>query len=163
MKQLLKEYRVEIAIVLLAMIGGVLMMGDFGIKGSVRSGLFGTVSGAQNIIKLGLERLVNYILNFSVLDFIGWTIILGTIFFVAARIRYRYRSKSEFMATVCPRCSSPIKRVHRSSFDRLLGSTIMPGARRYRCINGRCGWSGMRRQHFRPEVSSSEGEAQHSG
>ena len=159
MKRLLKEYRVEIIVVFIAMIFVVLLVGDFGVKGAVKSGFYGSLTGAQNIVQSTLEKLVNYLLNLSALDFIGWGIIFGTIFFVAARIRYRYLSKTEYVANVCPRCSGPIKRAHRSSFDRFLGSTIMPDARRYMCINRRCGWSGLRRQHFRPEVSSTEGEA----
>ena len=159
MKMLLKEYRVEIIVIILAIISLVLLVGDFGVKGAVRSGFYGSLSEAQNIFQSILERLINYLLNLSALDIIGWAIIFGTILFVSARIRYRYRSKSEFVATVCPRCSSPIKRVHRSSFDRFLGATIMPNARRYMCINRRCGWSGLRRQHFRSESNPSESEA----
>lgn len=159
MKRFLRENRVEMIVLVLAAVSIFVLVGDFGWKGAVRTGSSELISGAQNILVSALDQLVNYLIHLSTLDLIGWVIIIATVSFVYARIRYRYRSKSDLIASTCPSCNSSIKRIHRSSFDRFLGATIMPDARRYKCTNRSCGWQGLRRQHYRHEMSSSEGEA----
>lgn len=40
----------------------------------------------------------------------------------------------------CPRCGSPLMRVHRRSVDRVL--SVIWKVERYRCYNFQCQWEG---------------------
>jgi hypothetical protein len=47
----------------------------------------------------------------------------------------------------CPKCGkTSFHRVHRTFLDRLLGVNLP--ARRYRCDNSLCGWTGLRERQF---------------
>jgi hypothetical protein len=42
---------------------------------------------------------------------------------------------------LCPDCGSPLKQIHRRSFDRLI--TQFYPIHRYRCSNANCRWEGL--------------------
>jgi uncharacterized protein with PIN domain len=81
-------------------------------------------------------------------------ILVATIAFVIWRIRYRFFNSDQFKATVCPVCGNEIHRVHRTVIDRILSKTLLPHARRYRCINQECNWSGLRRRRHHEHVQA---------
>jgi predicted RNA-binding Zn-ribbon protein involved in translation (DUF1610 family) len=159
MKKIFREYLLEIIILFLVLVLVILRFVNFGIQGLIQRMFFGAAAQAENIYLRTVNRLISFSLNFSVTDFLGLVFIVGAIGFVFLRIRHHFRSNADYDATVCPRCGSSISRVHRSSFDRLLGKTILPNSRRYRCTNKSCGWDGLRHQRYRAEAPITEREA----
>lgn len=158
MKKFLKDYWVEIVIGISAIFGAILLFGNFGGQGGGRRGLLGSVREIQSLFSDAFNGLVNYLLNFSLFDLIGWILIIGAFLIVFRRIRWRYRHNPQRAATVCPRCGSAIKRRHRSAWDRFLGKTVMPDCRRYLCSNPNCRWTGLRHQRYMPEPQITEKE-----
>jgi predicted RNA-binding Zn-ribbon protein involved in translation (DUF1610 family) len=75
---------------------------------------------------------------------IGAVLVVGVSVFIVWRVRVRFFSSAHWRATACPRCGSPIHRVHRSLLDKVVSKVFLPHARRYRCEKAECGWSGLR-------------------
>jgi predicted RNA-binding Zn-ribbon protein involved in translation (DUF1610 family) len=125
----------------------------------MQRGLQGSLAHMQNIYLRTVEGLILFSMKFTVMDFLGVVFVIGAIGFIVFRIRHHFRNDSEYAATNCPRCGSSIMRVHRSPFDRLLGMTILPHSRRYRCKNKSCGWEGLRHQRYHSGPSTPDREA----
>jgi len=158
MKSFLKEFRLEITILILALVGSFFLFEPFGIRAIIRKTVRTSAATGLTITQSILDRLIAILFNISIIDIVGWILIIGAVAFVVARIRYRYRKNPENKATVCPNCGDRIYRVHRSQFDRLLGKTLLPNSHRYQCTNPDCGWSGLRRPNHRSERSVPEGD-----
>jgi len=75
---------------------------------------------------------------------LGTGLIGVTLIVIAWQMRMRFLRSSFWRVTDCPRCQSPLHRVHRRWYERVLGKTLLPHSRRYRCSNNACGWSGLR-------------------
>ncbi len=76
--------------------------------------------------------------------FLGLVLMCGGTAFIAWRGRVRFLNSPHWRATACPRCDSPIHRVHRSPLDKVVSKVFLPHARRYRCEKADCGWTGLR-------------------
>lgn len=145
MKRLWKQYRVELTFIGLVLVGLFFLIGPFGVKDFLR----GTVSSSSSVLKDFLLSLVDrflfFLLYLTIWDMVGLMLVIGSSVFLLYRINHRYMTNPETTSRVCPRCGGSIERIHRSWFDRLLGRTLLPKARRYRCIDRNCAWSGLRR------------------
>jgi len=75
---------------------------------------------------------------------IGLGLVIGAGTFIGWRGRVRFLSSPHWRATACPRCGSPIHRVHRNVVDKAVSKLFLPHARRYRCEKPECGWTGLR-------------------
>ena len=75
---------------------------------------------------------------------IGLGLVSGAVVFIGWRARVRFLSSPYWRATTCPRCGSPIHRVHRNMLDKVASKLFLPHARRYRCEQTACGWTGLR-------------------
>jgi hypothetical protein len=75
---------------------------------------------------------------------IGAALVVGAGAFIGWRARMRFLSSPYWRAAACPRCGSPIHRVHRSLLDKAASKMFLPHARRYRCEKPECGWTGLR-------------------
>jgi hypothetical protein len=78
---------------------------------------------------------------------IGAVLVMGAGVFIAWRARVRFLRSAHWRATTCPRCGSPIHRVHRTVLDKAASRVLLPHARRYRCEQAECGWTGLRHSH----------------
>lgn len=162
MKKILQDYWLEIMVLLVAFLGVVLLAGNAGTAGAVKTRMLNSFADLQQSITGSLNRLDGYVASFTAFDLVGWLLVALMLYFVVVRMRRRFRNNPENAATVCPRCASQIRRVHRSTWDRILANTILPNARRYACTNKRCGWSGLRHQRYRLEPKLQEGETSRS-
>jgi hypothetical protein len=158
MKLKFRKYRLEIIIMFLVLVVAILLIGNFRIQGVVQRIIYGAAALMQAIYLSIVVWLVAFSLDFSVKDFLGIVFIVSAVGFIFLRIRHHFQIDTEYDATACPRCGSTIKRVHRSSFDRLLGMTILPNSRRYGCTNRNCNWRGLRRRRSDPDVSIPDSE-----
>jgi hypothetical protein len=141
-KKIIREYRFELLAVLLAVLGVFLLLEQFQIRITVANAFRWLV----NLLETALASLSAYLSKFTLSDMIGWILILGTSVLILWRVRYRFLHSENWRATVCPRCEGELERVHRTAFDRLVEKLFLPRARRYRCSNAKCNWSGLRRQ-----------------
>ena len=157
MKKFLKEFRNEIIVIILLVIGTVLLGANIGVGWAVRTSVTGVTRQVGPAISRAFNNFINYIISLSIIDIVGWALVILAVAYIYGRIRYRFRHNPHWEATVCPRCESPIKRVHRNMIDRLLGKTFMPSCRRYRCTNPECRWTGLRQQRYHiPRVQIDE-------
>ena len=156
MRKFLKNYWVEIIILLAVLFALFMMVGNFDLVKSATRGLILAVNQVNRSFVPAINQLIDKILSFSLIDLLGVAIIIGACFLLYNRARHRYRTNPDNSATVCPHCGSQIKRIHRSGFDRLLSKTLKPNARRYSCVNPACGWDGLRVQRYRPEKFEQE-------
>jgi len=158
MRRFFKEFRSEILVIGLLVIGVALLVINQGLGGSITGSISDVAGNLKETAGWYLGLGLDYLYGFSTYDIIGWVMILLAGVFLYSRIRYRYRRNPNLSATVCPKCESPIKRTHRSWFDRLLSKSIKPHARRYQCTNPECGWSGLRHQRYRLEQRHTDDE-----
>ncbi len=145
MKRFWKEYQVEVTVLALVVLGVILLVGPFGIKDLLRGAASGSSSMIKDFFQSVLDRLFWFVIYLTVWDAVGVLLIVGPILYLFYRIRHRYLTSAEASSRICPQCGSSLERVHRSLFDRLLGKTLMPKSRRYRCTSQSCKWSGLRR------------------
>jgi DNA-directed RNA polymerase subunit RPC12/RpoP len=148
MKKFFKEFRNEIVVITLMVIGIVLLGADIGMRKTIRRSALGAFRQVGPAINEAFNSLVEYVLTLSIFDIIGWVVVIVAVVYIYGRIRYRFRHNPRWEATVCPRCGSRIQRKHRSTIDRLLSKTLMPSSRRYRCTNPECSWTGLRLQRY---------------
>jgi hypothetical protein len=79
-------------------------------------------------------------------DLAGSLLILAFLAIIGLRERARLAKSLRLSADACPSCGGKIYRIHRSGFDRWIGSVSGIPLRRYRCSDETCGWEGLRRR-----------------
>jgi hypothetical protein len=110
------------------------------------------------------QGISGFLGRFSYSDLVGMTLALICIIIIVLRLRYRILASPNWRKSTCPRCGGELHRVHRTSLDRLLARTVLPGARRYLCSDKACRWTGLkniepgsRPHHHRSEEVTSDG------
>jgi hypothetical protein len=144
MKKLLREYRVELIALAVVVLGVFLLVEQFEIRVTVRDAIIWLATSSVQFVQVTKARALEFITKFSLSDLIGWSLILGTVTFFALRARYRFTRSDYWRTTTCPKCGSPLERIPRKRIHYILGKTILPHARRYRCSNKECQWTGLR-------------------
>jgi len=148
-RKILREYRVEIVAVLIALLGIFLLVERLEIRKSLRAAALWLSTFLRQTGTALVDKSVAYITSFTLSDLVGWILIILTSLFIAWRVRYRFSTSSYWEADKCPRCGKTLQRIHRTLLDRLLSWTLLPRARRYTCGNSECGWEGLRRHKRR--------------
>jgi hypothetical protein len=143
---------------LLALVGVFLLVEQFEIRKSVYAFVAQILDFLPVFLKTMEAKIVGYITSFSLSDLIGWILIVLTSVFIVWRVRYRFTHSDHWSATECPRCGDELHRVHRNLTDRILGRTFLPHARRYRCANSECNWTGLRRYRRSASPDLEQGE-----
>jgi len=140
MKKFLREWRVEIGIVLALAFAIFLLVEQLSIRQTLRAWLG---RGADTASAL-LVSLIQGLLSISLSDLTGLVIILIVLWLARSRLRWRLmRAPSLAASNGCPQCGSRLHRVHRKSLDYAVNSLVAP-VHRYLCSNQDCRWSGLR-------------------
>jgi hypothetical protein len=138
MKKFLKEYRVELLGFLAAIAGIVLVVFEPG----VLKNTFGEIFQFLWMIPTGISGLLSH---FSSSDLLGLALAGGALVFIVWRLRIRLAQMPRWTAYQCPKCGRDIVRAHRTNADRVFIRFLLPGARRFRCSNQECQWTGLLR------------------
>lgn len=148
MKKLLKEFRLEIVILLAAIILVILALGDFGIREWIGLAARESIDATKGLLQSGLLKFDSILSNLSLFDFTGLLLVIAAFVFVGWRVRKRFLQSDYWFSTVCPRCEGKLERIHRSILDHWLTRRLLAQGRRFRCAN--CGWSGLLHRKERP-------------
>lgn len=148
MKRFLKEYALELAAGVFILGGVLLVVAGASVRTTIlkATGIF--LKGILSLLDRLLMGIGNRAATWSAAEATGLALMLLAAGVIVWRIRYRFHTGKRWALDTCPKCSSPIMRVHRKWPDRLLGATLLPEARRYRCVDPQCGWSGLLRRHI---------------
>jgi hypothetical protein len=146
MRKLFRDYRIEILAGLFALLG-VLFLSLRGVIAAFFARNGQEISAFGRII---LQLLDGWVIQarqgLSISTVLAYLAVFLALVMIAWRIRVRFLTSVSWKATICPRCGNEIHRVHRNWFDHFLSLTLLPSARRYRCANEKCRWSGLRRR-----------------
>jgi hypothetical protein len=156
MKRFLKEYSFELIAGGVILFGVFLVVENFQIRATILTAISELFSGILSILNDILSKISSRAAVLTASDMLGTIMILLAVGFIAWRIRYRFRTNKRWVTDACPKCSGPIRRIHRKGWDRVLGVTLLPDARRYSCMDPKCGWSGLMRRHVHHQHRQSE-------
>lgn len=147
MKRFIKEYTIELIAAAAILLGFFLM-----IDGPVRNKMINAVTqamrGSLAFIDRSLTGVGSRLAGLTGIDALGILMVLLAALFIYWRIRYRFETGKRWQIDFCPSCSGPVMRVHRTWWDKVLGATLFPEARRYRCMDPACGWNGLLKRHI---------------
>jgi hypothetical protein len=156
MKKFVKEYTVEFIAGGVVLIGIFLILERYTVTAAILSILLKVINPILSVLKRILEGIGYRVGIMTPSDALGGLLVVLALAFIVWRVRYRFHTSQHWASNVCPKCSSPVTRVHRTWWDRILGATFFPEARRYRCTSLKCTWSGLRRRHIRHRSRHSE-------
>jgi hypothetical protein len=139
-----KENWVEIITVIAILLGILAVSRRAAIRNFIDHQLPTLQTDLVNLFIRVLDKVSGYISQLSLVEMAGFAIVLLCILFILFRIRYRFFRSQRWRSSGCPRCGGELYRVHRSTFDRMLSSTLLPHARRYLCQNPDCEWTGLK-------------------
>lgn len=74
-----------------------------------------------------------------------WLVIAGGVLLLAHLMIETFqktRNNLQSEPTACPKCGAQIKRIHRSTMDRVI-SVFIPNLRRYACKDSTCKWNAL--------------------
>jgi hypothetical protein len=140
MKQFLREYRVEVTAVLLALLGVFLLVERMQIRVTVLRIMRSVWRAASGAVGAAVSAVVYHVLHTTTSDLIGVVLIVLAIVIVLWRVRLRLTQR--LSGRTCPVCGGELRRSHRRWQDHLL-SLLVPVAR-FRCRNEECRWEGLR-------------------
>ena len=152
MKKALKEYRVEVFALVIAVLGLLMVLQRHRIEPFLRTAYSQGFATARQLNESLRVAFPQFVASLTPMTVAGVIIVIGMVAFVVWRIRYRFFNSERFKATVCPVCGSEIHRIHRTVIDRFLSWTLLPFARRYGCENPDCNWTGLRRRRHHEHI-----------
>ena len=140
-----RDFRFEIFIAFLFLLGAFLLFEDLEIKAAV----FSWISGAFKTITLGSSELVNnflqWLIGFETSDIVGLILILIATFLFSYRLRQKAIQRYGELHT-CPECGSGMMHIHRTPLQRFAEIVFYLKIRNYKCKS--CDYQGIRiRQH----------------
>ena len=148
MKRILKEYAIELIAGGIILCGISLVVVGHEIRATLLAALTDLLKGILSVLDRFLSSIGSRATTLSASEALGILLALLAVAFIIWRIRYRFHTGKRWAIEACPKCSGSIMRVHRKWFDRVLGATFLPEARRYRCTDPHCGWTGLLRRHI---------------
>lgn len=142
MRRDIGNYRLEIIVATLALLGVVLVVVGASLQDTLVNGAQNLVSDSTSAVQTFGQRLDGFLASRSAFDLIGIVLIVGAVIFLLWRVRYRVVHSTRWTAKACPACGGELTRVPRHALDRI-AAVFLP-VRRYACNNPTCGWQGLR-------------------
>jgi hypothetical protein len=145
LKKVLREYLPEIIAVVVALLGIFLLVERMQIRQTLAAALLRLLNFLKELFASLGSNLGGFFSRLTLSNAIGWILILFTCGYILWRLRYRFAHSARMLAGDCPRCGGELRVVHRKPLDRFIAAVFLPRARRYRCTNKECNWTGLRR------------------
>lgn len=142
MRRIWRNYRFEIVLAVLILLGFFLLVERFNIRQTVWLWLSAAGRGVINGIAGAITGLFDFLANRTASDLTGLGLIVVAAGLLIWRTRWRIIRSPAWSDKACPRCGQELHRIHRAPGDRLIG-WFLP-VRRYLCKNPDCGWTGLR-------------------
>ena len=145
MRVILRKYWVEILVFFGLLVGIFLLTEQMNIRGLL-FGFIKTISEwSQQVIGGGIDRVQGIYRSLQLSDAIGIAVVMTAVVVLLLRVRFRFLQSENYTGRICPKCGSVFLRVHRTTWDRVLGKMTFIRFRRYRCSNRECSWEGRRK------------------
>ena len=145
MKVFFREFKIEIIIFGIAILGGLIWFDPLGIRSGLLTFLRSVVIGIGGFIPDFEEKVLNFFSSLTVADVVGFFILVTACIIVVIRVRTRYLASDYYLSRNCPRCGDRLNRIHRRWYDRVLSTLLLIPLHRYRCAHSECGWKGLRK------------------
>ena len=142
MRRIWREYRFELILGLLMLLGVFLLVERFNIRQTVWLWLSSAGQALSEGARTAMVGAFNFLANRTVSDLTGLGLIVVGAGLLVWRTRRRVIRSPAWSDKACPQCGNELHRIHRARGDRLIGF-FLP-VRRYQCKNPDCGWSGLR-------------------
>ncbi len=143
MKKFFQEYRAELLLGALAVIGILLIVSRVEILTMLIGDLNQILNGTRATATRTGSLIDSFITSVSLFDLVGFVLLMAGMIFLLYRIWRRYLKSASWQGDECPKCKGDIHRIHRTRQDRLWGSLVRRPLRRYQCANPDCGWTGL--------------------
>jgi hypothetical protein len=140
-----REYLAEIILAGIILIGIFLLVERMDIRVTLWHGLSTLLGGLTSGLELVIGQSVQRITSMTLSDLVGLTLIVVAVVAVLWRVRWRLIHDQRFASDTCPRCGGELHRIHRTRLDHIVN--LFVPARRHRCKNKDCDWSGLRFGH----------------
>jgi hypothetical protein len=144
----LRKYRFELLWLVVVALGLFLLVEQVNLRQRLTDGFIAAAVWLLSRFRSFDNRVVTWLEQVSLSDVSGAMLVLAAITAVLLRVRVRLLSNPRLTLLRCPDCGGSIHRIHRHTFDRLLGLYVP--VRRYRCQDLQCGWRGLRVGTGRP-------------
>jgi len=92
---------------------------------------------------IALAQLPMDLIGMVVIGFIASGLVLMWLAFLVWRFRARMLAQASASGHKCPRCHSPLRRIHRTRWERVLCTLMKLSLGHYRCSNRHCSWQGL--------------------
>ena len=140
-----REYRIEIILALIILVGVFLLVERVNIRAAagqwVADAQAAVLGGFSAILQIATRRATSLTLS----DAIGAAMISLAVVIILWRVRWRLTHDERFASETCPKCGGDLYRIHRRRRDRILNKFVP--VRRHKCKNPECGWTGLRFGH----------------
>jgi predicted RNA-binding Zn-ribbon protein involved in translation (DUF1610 family) len=137
----IRDFRVEIFIVFLFLLGAFLLYEDMEIKSVVFSGILSFFNTITNAFSSLLGAILGGLAVIETSD------VVGSILIFIAFLLLTYRARQQaiiryYDLTVCPECGSELNHIHRNRLQRITGTLLRLKIRRYKCKE--CSFDGLK-------------------
>ena len=139
MRRFLREWRIEIFMVAVVLIGLALVLEQVQIRTNLRQSLEAVVLGLGSAVGAVADRAI----TISRSDALGIALIVAVLILTRWRLRWRLLHSPRFSGNRCPQCGQRMHRIHRKPADKVISRLIVP-VRRFACNAKNCGWIGLR-------------------
>ena len=143
MKKLLREYRVELLFVVLALVGIELVVTRVEIHIILINLFKQWFNATRTTTSWATDAVGAFFSNISLYDLVGFILLITSSYLLLYRLRRRYLKSIRWQGDICPRCKGQIHRIHRTPQDRILAFLVRRRLHRYACTDQACGWSGI--------------------
>ena len=145
MKEFFREFKVEILVFGVAILGALIWFDPLGIRTAFGVVFKALIAGIDGFIPDFEAGVMSFFSSLTVVDVVGFFVLTIATVFVFLRTRSRYMGSEFYISRNCPKCGNTLRRVQRKWPDRVFGKLLFIPLHRYRCNDRQCGWSGLRK------------------
>jgi hypothetical protein len=129
-----KNYKNELQIFILFILGTFLVVEDYDIKGEMFKIGFNIILFFRNILLIIILPIFEHINKIEASDIIGYLLILYALFLVYRSIRIKFNEIYAYKNT-CPSCDGKLQRIHKLKYHRIIENIFFIDIKHFKCEN----------------------------